>query len=249
MIKRNADHYFEKAAKYDLLANYYKYTNPNLHVQYYSKHLSNLQKAVQNLGNGNEMRPAAARVRVIHASPDSPSVDVYINGMRTLRDVSYKHVSDYLSLPTGRYQIDMYPAGTMVSTVISRKVNIESGRYYTLAAIGPGANLRLMPIEDHLFVPSSETKLRIAHFSPDAPSVDIAVKNGDVIFPNATFRKMTDYVGLTPMTVDLEVRLTGTSTVVLPLPNIRMNPNTAYTILILGLAEGNPELEALIINP
>ncbi|WP_308302513.1 DUF4397 domain-containing protein [Peribacillus deserti] len=245
MLKRDAEHYFQKAAKYDLLASYYKYTNPDLHIQYYSKHLRNLQKAVQGVRTG----PAPSRVRIIHASPDSPNVDIYVNGMRTMRDVTYKHVSDYLSLPPGRYQIDIYPAGTMVSTVISRKVNVAAGKFYTLAAIGPAKNLRLMPIEDHLFVPSSETKVRFAHFSPDAPSVDLAVKNGDVIFSKAEFRNVTDYVGLTPMTMDLEVRLAGSSTVVLSLPNVRLNPNTAYTILVLGSSKGRPELEAIIVSP
>ncbi|WP_245602221.1 DUF4397 domain-containing protein [Peribacillus kribbensis] len=247
MAKRDAEHYFEKAERYDQLAQYYKYLNPGLHVEYYNKHLRYLHKAVQ--ADTPIQREQPARVRIIHASPDASAVDIYINGVRALRDVSYKQASSYLPLPEGRYQIDIYPAGTMVSTLISRKVTVEGGKFYTLAAIGPASHLRLMPILDNPFVPHGETKIRFAHFSPDAPAVDIAVKNGEVIFPNVSFRRITDYIQLTPMTVDLEVRAAGTNTVVLSLPNVRLNPNTAYTAIAIGLAEGKPGLEAIILSP
>src|SRR5690606_27820043 len=47
--------------------------------------------------------PSRARVRVVHASPDAPTVDVWVNDALTLENVPFKAVSDYLSVPGGTY--------------------------------------------------------------------------------------------------------------------------------------------------
>ena len=47
--------------------------------------------------------PAAgeARVRVVHASPDAPAVDVLVDGAEVLSDVPFRAASDYLDVAAG----------------------------------------------------------------------------------------------------------------------------------------------------
>lgn len=250
--KRNHQDYFQRAMLYDFLSKYYKYIDPVMHVRYYQKHLKYMNKGVQSMRSDMMHNivgsPQSARVRVIHASPDAPNVDVYVNGNRILQDVPYKQVSNYMSLPAGRYQVDVYPTGDMVSTVISRKVDVEPGKSYILVAGGTLDKIRLLTFENQPQVPSGETKVRFIHLSPDAPAVDIAVPKGDVVFPNVSFRQATNYLGLSPMTVDLEARVAGTKNVALSLPKLQLLPNTTYSILAIGLVSGEPELEALVIS-
>ncbi|WP_108671220.1 DUF4397 domain-containing protein [Peribacillus acanthi] len=252
MTSRKPEEYFEKASMYGMLADYYKYTNPDLHMEYYQKHFKNLQKAAEAYKH-KRVQPngAQGRIRVLHAAPDAPNVDVYVNGTKILKDFPYKRMTEYLPLPQGSYHIDIYPTGESINTVISRRINVEGGKSYTLAAIGSVAkkNLTLQPIEDSTHTPSGESKVRFVHFSPDAPAVDVAVKGGDVVFSNISYRKVTDYLGVTPLTVDLEVRLAGSDSVVLSLPAVSLLPNMGYTIYAIGLAEGTPALEAIILSP
>ena len=49
-----------------------------------------------NTGPGGE-----ARVRVVHASPDAPGVDVLVDDAEVLGDVPYLTASDYLDVPPG----------------------------------------------------------------------------------------------------------------------------------------------------
>jgi Domain of unknown function (DUF4397) len=42
-----------------------------------------------------------ARVRAFHNSPDTPAVDIYVNGAKTLSDVTHGTLSDYLLVPRG----------------------------------------------------------------------------------------------------------------------------------------------------
>lgn len=243
--------YLQKADMYSLLSDYYKYLDPNLHVMYYYKHLRNLKKATQIMSQDSSRTPEAnapSMLRFLHASPDTLGVDIYVNGVRMLRDFDYKEDSTRLPLPPGKYQIDIYPAGQSVTAVISRKVTIEKGKYYTSAIAGPGSKLKLITFTDHPMTPAGEAKVRFIHLSPDAPAVDIAAQNGDVIFANTPFQQATSYLGLTPMTVTLQARVAGTNNTVLTIPDIKLEPNTAYTAVAVGTVKGEPPLEVLLLK-
>ena len=54
-------------------------------------------------------------VRVMHASPDGPAVDVYVDGRAALTDLAFFAYSDYLALPDGTYDIAVTPAGAPIS--------------------------------------------------------------------------------------------------------------------------------------
>ncbi|QED48312.1 DUF4397 domain-containing protein [Cytobacillus dafuensis] len=249
---RNNLDFFQKAGKYDLLANYYKYSDPNKHIAYYQKHLHYINMATHylrsNMMSNHQNITDSGKIRFVHASTDTKNVDIYINGIRILRDFPYKEISNYLSIPIGKHQVDIYPAGNMVSTILSRKIKIEHDRHYTFIPTGYVKNIKWIVLEDEPRVPNKETKLRFVHLSPDSPELDIAVKDRDVLFSNVSFRKSTSYLSLSPMIVDLEARISGSSNIVLPLSQIQLKPKRAYSILLIGLADGEPNLEAIIIK-
>ena len=56
---------------------------------------------------------ATAKVRVFHNSPDTPPVDIYMNGAKALSEVTYGTLSGYLEVPRGSYnlQVKVAPSG------------------------------------------------------------------------------------------------------------------------------------------
>lgn len=241
--------YLQKALHYDALSSYYKYTNPHLHDYYYHKHLKSMEKAIHPMRTGQENPIKPAQVRVLHAAPRAPEVDVYVNEMRILQNFAYKNKSDYLSLPPGKYQIDIYPAGQTTSTLLSRKVEVESGKLYTVVATGSNDMLKLLTFEDNPYVPQNESKIRFVHLSFDTPPVDIAVKDGDVVFASLPYRKASDYLNLYPMQVDFEVRAAGSKEAALSLPNTDIQAGIPLSIYIIGSSQGQPNLETLTLTP
>ncbi|WP_019241871.1 MULTISPECIES: DUF4397 domain-containing protein [Bacillus] len=251
MYSMSPDHYLAKAEKYGLLADYYKYINPTLHIYYYKKHYNNIQKAVASERSAftDSTPEQQAKIRLLHVAPDAPNVDIYVNGTRIIKDFPYKSVTDYLALPKGKYQMDIYPTGNQISTIISRKIIVESGKSYTLATVGSENNLKLLTYHEEFNVPNGEAKLRFIHLSPETAPMDLAVKHADCVFTNIPFRKSTNYLGVTPMTLDLEARLSGTETIALEIPNTEFMPNTIHSIYIIGLENERAPLEALILSP
>ncbi|WP_082232164.1 DUF4397 domain-containing protein [Halobacillus massiliensis] len=249
MDQKNFDQLAWEAAKYDLMSQFYKYSNPQMHIYYYQKHLECMQRMMSERQDHTLRINGEARVRLLHASPNAPEVDVYVNGQPLLERFAYKQRSDYLTVPAGQYKIDIYPSGQTSQPVLTQMVEVGAGNMYTVAAAGPVENLHLLAVIDSDSVSSGKAKVRFWHLSPNAPAVDIAVKGGDILFRNVPFGKATRYLTLQPGTVDLEVRAAGTPNVVLTLPGVTLNPNESYTIVAVGFAGEQPPLEAIFINP
>ncbi|OIJ14028.1 hypothetical protein BKP35_07430 [Anaerobacillus arseniciselenatis] len=252
----------QDAAMYDMLANYYKYLDPQKHIYYYQLHLMCMQQLCQtvefggtpyrssgNPNNNNNNNNQRAKVRVLHASPDAPRVDIYVNGEKTFENMMYYQISPYMDLQAGSYEIEVYPAGQTNDAVLSENVRVGAGKHYTIAAADRLEDLRLVVVEDEPDVPQGKTKVRVWHLSPNAPQVDIAVADGDVLFEDVSFRDASDYLELDPGTVTLEVREAGTDNIVLTLRDTNLRANEVYTVAAIGIFEGRPRFEALILNP
>lgn len=240
---RNEADYLQKAAMYDSLAQYYKYTNPNYHMHFYLKHLHYMNKAITMIRTQPQLDLEEAKIRVLHTSYNSSNIDFYVNGKRVIRDLPFKNVSTDLALKPGKYHIDIYPAGKMIDSVLNKKLTVEPGKSYTLTTIESMKKMRLLMFENLPEVPRNEAKFRFIHLSPDTPALDIAVTNRDVIFQKVAYKQATEYLGLTPMTVDLEAREAGTKNVLLSMPKLQFNENKSYTIIFIGLSKEQPELQ------
>lgn len=186
-------------------------------------------------------------IRVLHASPKSPSVDIYINNMPTIIDLRYKGFTEYLPIPAGTYNIKLYESGT-TNLVFQDDVKIDPNQIMTVAAIGVNPkSLSLFPVIDpKLTVDTTKAYLRLIHLSPNTPSIDVVTSNNKTLFENVGYKDKQGYIGLEANIYDIDLNLTGTTTSVLYVPNMKLRPNKFYTIYVVGLLNENPPLQVLI---
>jgi hypothetical protein len=186
-----------------------------------------------------------ARVRVVHASPDAPAVDVWVNDGIAFSNAPFKGITDYAALDTGTYNVKVVPNGATEPVVIEADLALEA-KDYTVVAVGLLENIEPLVLVDNNNSPAAgKAHVRFVHASPDAPAVDIAVKNGPVLFANVAFKEIGDYLPVDAGTYDLEVRLAGTDTVALDVPGLALAEGTVYTVFAMGLAGGEPTLAAI----
>ncbi len=192
-----------------------------------------------------------ARVRVLHASPDAPAVDVYANGTKVLSNVAFKSASDYLAVPAGTYTFDVRPAGAAAAStpVLSATADLKADTDYTVAAVNKLAQIQAKVFVDNNAAPGAgKAHVQVIHASPDAPAVDIAVKDGPVLVSNLAFGEQKGPLPVDAGTYNLEVRAAGTSTVVLPLDGVQLKAGTVYTFVAAGLANGSPSLSVVPLS-
>jgi hypothetical protein len=193
-----------------------------------------------------------AKVRFVHASPDAPAVDIWVNGGVAFPELIFGEVSPYASVPAGLYDVQVVPAGATSPVVIDltgeNAVNLFYNRAYTAIALNTLANIEpLLLQDDDTPAPMPFARVRFVHASPDAPAVDVAVVGGPFLFENVAFKGVGDYVQVPAGTYNLEVRVAGTSTVALPLPAVKLDGGTTYTVYAIGFAGGAaPALTAAV---
>ncbi len=178
-----------------------------------------------------------AMVRVVHASPDAPAVDVWVNGAVAFSNAPFKGITAYAELDPGSYNVQVSPTGATTPIVIDATLDLAADTDYTVVAVGQLASIEPLVLIDTNSTPAAgKAHVRFVHASPDAPAVDIAVKNGPVLFSNVPFKGVGDYLPVDAGTYDLEVRLAGTETVALEVPGVALSDQTVYTIFAMGLA-------------
>ncbi|MDG6224179.1 MAG: DUF4397 domain-containing protein [Candidatus Thermoplasmatota archaeon] len=199
---------------------------------------------------------ASARVRAVHLSPDAPAVDIWVNGNLAVSNLAFGEYTPYLTVPFNKggssYNIQVVPTGQTSPIVINADVVLKPVRDYTIVAVGKLSEIEPLVIEDLRPVrPIFRSWVRFVHASPDAPAVDIAVKDGPVLFPDVSFGDVERYLSVKAGTYDLEVRLAGTETVVLSVDDVSLMKRTSYTVFATGLVSpgtGEPSLGALLVK-
>ena len=173
-------------------------------------------------------------VRVFHAAPQAPAVDVYVNDSLAFSNLEYLNFTDYVPLQAGEYKIDVYVAGTSENPVISQMVDVPEGEMITVAATGNLEDLSLLIIVDHANqVPSDDfSTFRIIHLSPNAPAIDVLI-DGDDLISDIKFREGSSYVNIYPGTYKLRIVLNSDKSTVLPI-KVKFNPDRIYTLYIVG---------------
>jgi hypothetical protein len=188
---------------------------------------------------------SGARVRVVHASPDAPAVDVWVNDSVAFSNAPFKGITAYAPLATGTYNVKVVPTGATEPVVINADLTLDA-KDYTVVAVGKLESIEPLVLFGNNSLPAEgKSHVRFVHASPDAPAVDIAVKGGPVLFSNIAFKGVGEYLPVDAGTYDLEVRVAGTDTVALAVPGIALQNRTVYTIFATGLAAGEPALTAV----
>ena len=189
-----------------------------------------------------EIKNNSSLVRVFHAAPQAPNVDVYVNDQMVFSNLAFGDFTRYVYLDVGEYNVSVYLAGQKDRPVINQMVDVPSQQIFTIAATGNLDNLGLLVIPDKVSKSPSQnySSVRVIHLSPNAPGVDILV-DGDTLFEDISFGEGTDYVDLNPGTYNVNVVLNTDKSVVLPL-KVTLNPDKIYTIYIIG---NPPTLQAV----
>jgi len=182
-----------------------------------------------------------ATVRVLHASPDAPAVDIYLDdaAVSALTNVPFATLSDYLDVPSGDHNVKVYATGTTTDPVIDVDVTVAAGTAYTIAATDAVAAITPQVLVDDPAPDCDTAQVRVVHFSADAPAVDVAPAGAtpdEAVIKNLAYPDASDYVALPGGTYDLEVRPAGETTVALDLPGVAVEDCMAYSVFAIGSA-------------
>jgi hypothetical protein len=203
--------------------------------------------ALSTVGMGAVPAQAATigYVRLAHLSPDTPSVDVYLNSLsgstpeQVFPGVGYGVLSQYLKLPVGGYSVSMRPAGAPKTDpiLLTTSVQVTANSAYTVAGVGKFADIGLRVLKDDLKLPTgNKSKVRIIQASVGVPVIAVGIMNGPMIANNVAFATTTDYQLVSPGKWQLQIKPAagGATTDVAA----NLGSGSVYSLLVLDAGNG-----------
>ncbi|MCU4972910.1 DUF4397 domain-containing protein [Halobacteria archaeon AArc-m2/3/4] len=191
-----------------------------------------------------------ARVRLVHASPDAPAVDVTVAGDPLFENVAFGEAAT-VEVPADAYELEVRPATETADGDVVETFDVEpaAGGVYTVFAVGYLApddapahepfDLEVVSDADWSDTDGTKTAdLRVAHLSPDAPNVDVFV-DGDAVLEDVPFRAVSDYLELDVGHYDVMVTAAGDADTVVFDETLELEA-ASYSAVALGeLADEN----------
>ena len=191
-------------------------------------------------------KPASAAtpafVRVIHASPDVGTADVFVDGTVLLSSFQFGAVTDYAAIPPGPHKVQIALVGKGVGgALISQTLAVTPGLAYTVAAVGTHATgLGLEVFIDNNVVSGNMAKLRVYHLSPDAGSLSLSDNNGPVL-SGIIYKQASGYIAIPASSYTFNVNATGLSNNLSVAVTVK--PDTVTSIFTVGLVNGTPNIQ------
>ncbi|MDP9363778.1 MAG: DUF4397 domain-containing protein [Chloroflexota bacterium] len=191
-----------------------------------------------------------ATIRLVHASPGAPEVDVLLDGQPLAEGVAFGAVTDYVPLTPETHQLQVVPAGqTADAAVIDEELEAGTGEAYIFVIRGPLNEIEGEVLDVDLdAVEPGQARVRVIHASPDAEEVDVAVTGGDVLFDGVGFGDATDYQDAAPGTYSFDLR-GEEDRVLATVPSIAIEAGQVYDIVAIGqVSERSLNLLSLVTN-
>lgn len=197
------------------------------------------------------------RVRVVHASPNAPAVDVLVDGVKVLESLPFREYSEYLPLSAGSHEIRVNVAGTQ-TTVLQAAPNVMAGRDYTAIAVGFAGRtpaLDLLLLEDNNATPAQgQIKVRVVHGAPSAPAVDVyvttpfeALDGKTPVLTNVPFKAASGYLQVPVSLYQARVAVAGTKTIAIDSHRLVTWNGMIRTIVAVDAKDGGAPFDFIIL--
>jgi len=186
-----------------------------------------------------------AQIRALHASADTPPVDVYINGSPIGTNIAVGNQTGFATVTAASTRVQIARNGSNVSTApIDIAVPLNSALRYTAVAVGDltqvsgPERLQAVLIEDGgAPPPGGSAKLRVVHGAPTVGPVDVFVTPASAGLPaTPTFANLA-FSSVAPASSSpaqvlgagdyrIRIRPAGQTTVVYDSGSLRIDENT-----------------------
>ena len=200
----------------------------------------------------DDRNPSAdrAEVRFIHASPDAPAVDVaqaFTGAHSLFSGVSFRESTIYAGLEPGTFDLDVKVAGTDNVALSVTDLTLKAATNYTVFATGfvEDGSLEAVVAVDAQGQPGP-AEVRVAHLSPDAPNVDVAI-DGEQVLSDVPFQAVSDYLEVPAGERRVQVTPAGASEPVVIDATVELAAGGSFTVAATGLLDED-DLQPLVLQ-
>jgi hypothetical protein len=198
---------------------------------------------------GVESAPAhadsTAFIRIVHASPDAGTVDVFVDGKKTLSDFQFGTVTPYTPIPAGNHNIQIALIGQGPNAaILTQTISVSAGVPYTVAALGmKSTGYSLQVFTDNDQVPWNQARLRVYHLSPGMSSANVTSK-GNTLISGLSYKQASSY--LTEPGGSYTFNISTSQTNGGEAVSTTLKSGMVTSIFAIGMVNSNPSLKFVV---
>lgn len=183
-----------------------------------------------------------AHVRIVHASPKTGPVDIFVDGKKLLSGFSFGTVTDYATLTPGKHEIKIALAGKgEKAALITANANVKQHGYYTIAATGgKQGEFSVKGFKDDNTGNTKDARIRVYHLSPDLGTVNVTTSDNKKLVSDLHYEQASDYITVPAGSYTLNATATKTDKK-LPI-KADVKDGKVYSVFVFGELKGQPPL-------
>jgi hypothetical protein len=153
-------------------------------------------------GCGGGSSDTTQQLRIVIASPDTPPVDILIDGAQVATSLAYTNSTAYLPVKSGSRHVQALTVSNSTS-VFDQTISITDSANETLLLTGPVAKMQSLLLTDgatNTTITTGDGKVRVVNASQTMGPADVYIVNSGTSLAGATptspslaFNKTTDY--------------------------------------------------------
>lgn len=186
--------------------------------------------------NTYEPQPDLGYLTVYNMSPTLSTYDIYIDSKKSNSvPIPFYGGVKYGQFLAGDHEVKFTEAGNAQSLFTKSNVNLSNQEFNTFFLIGTTGNLESLILKDEFGIPESgKAYVRFINLSPDAPSVDFALKDSTTLASNKNYKDYSGFVALNVGIANFEVKNHNTGAVMTSLTTPKLQERFYYTLVVGG---------------
>ena len=188
------------------------------------------------------------KIRLMHAIPDAPLVDVYANGKLLYKNLAFADVTKYINVPAGTYEIQLYRSGEKNNLLITESYQVIADSVSTIAVTYANNEISFFVLDDsHGICMPEFASVRFINLSPDSELLTLRLPENKVLFNEVSYLETNEYYPLSAGIYNFIV-INADSTFEKYISNIHLKNGTFITIYIIGLFKGKPNAGYILLK-
>lgn len=183
-------------------------------------------------------------VRIVHASPDIGTADVFVEGTTLLTNFEFATATGYVQVPPGTHKVQVALIGRGANaSIITQDLTVQPGIAYTVAAVGTNATgFSLLAFIDDNTIATGMSKVRVYQLSPGVGATTVTA-GSNTIASNLAYKQASEYQNIPTGAYTFNASIAQTSTTLSV--SAKLPANTVTSIFALGLLNGTPKIRLI----
>lgn len=185
-------------------------------------------------------------MRLINMSPNSGTLDLYLNAQSAITGTAYGTASSFASVNTSSSLLSVTQSGVGTS-IITGTITMEANKYFSALVFDSVSNPQgTFIIEDRTAPATGKVNVRFLNLVKGSSSVDIkragvtnSIFAGRTYNDHSTNTSLTSYTAIDPGPFTISAVVAGTSVTVSQINNFEATAGNSYTLVLRGFTNAS----------